>query len=261
MLAALAAVVVLATGVVTSLASGDPAPTESVLSRAEVDAEVDAEVVRRPTRVVPAVEPAPSRPTSFAVAHATGSSVALFDAPGAADPSGSRSNPTHEDRPLIMSVRERQGDWLRVALPQRPNGTEAWIRGTEVQVSQVPNHIVIELGARRLTLYHGDTVLMQEPVGVGTGRTPTPTGDFYIDVFNPLANTSGPYGWGQLSVAGFSDVLHSFAGGNGQIAIHGTNNPARVGSPVSNGCVRMTNEAIEALAAQAPAGTPVQVVA
>ncbi|CAN5502583.1 hypothetical protein BH20ACT2_BH20ACT2_23750 [soil metagenome] len=204
--------------------------------------------------------PPPPRPTSFTAAHATGSSVTLFDAPGATQPTGNRTNPTHENRPLVMLVREQRAAWLRVALPQRPNGSEAWIRAAEVELRQVPNHIVIELGARRLTLFNGDQVLRQYPVGIGTGRTPTPTGDFYIDVFNPLTNTGGPYGWGQLSVSGFSDVHRSFGGGNGQIAIHGTNRPSGIGSPVSNGCVRMRDADVEELSVHTPAGTPVQIV-
>ena len=77
----------------------------------------------------------------------------------------------------------------------------------------------------------------------------------------PLANTSGPYGTYQVSVSGFSDVLHSFGGGNGQIALHGTNRPDLIGQAVSNGCVRMNNDDITKLAELAPSGTPVEIVA
>ena len=75
-----------------------------------------------------------------------------------------------------------------------------------------------------------------------------------------LANPNGPYGTHQLSVAAFSNVLTSFGGGNGQIAIHGTNQPAKVGSAVSNGCVRMTNDDITRLVSLVPIGTPVEIV-
>ena len=70
----------------------------------------------------------------------------------------------------------------------------------------------------------------------------------------------GPYGAYQLSVAGFSNVHYSFAGGVGQIAIHGTNDPALIGTPASNGCVRMTNEDVTALAMTVPVGTPVRIL-
>ena len=76
-----------------------------------------------------------------------------------------------------------------------------------------------------------------------------------------LAYDKGPYGTYQLSVSGFSDVLQSFGGGNGQIALHGTNRPELLGQPVSNGCVRLSNDAINRLAWLAPTGTPVEIVA
>ena len=119
---------------------------------------------------------------------------------------------------------------------------------------------VSDLAARKVTVYHGDTVLLQEVVAVGTDRTPTPLGEFFVDGLVPPPGTA-PYGAGQVSVAGFSDVLQSFGGGVGQIALHGTNRPDLLGGNVSNGCVRMTNDAIQRMMMLAPLGTPVTVVA
>ena len=65
----------------------------------------------------------------------------------------------------------------------------------------------------------------------------------------------------EQGVAGFSDVLQHFGGGVGQIAIHGWNNDAVMGTAASNGCVRMRNGDIAQVAALAPVGTPVQIVA
>jgi lipoprotein-anchoring transpeptidase ErfK/SrfK len=81
-----------------------------------------------------------------------------------------------------------------------------------------------------------------------------------VDGMVELDDTSGPYGAYQISVAAFSEVHYSFGGGNGQIAIHGTNDPALIGTPASNGCVRMTNEDITHLTTLAQLGTPVQIV-
>jgi lipoprotein-anchoring transpeptidase ErfK/SrfK len=77
---------------------------------------------------------------------------------------------------------------------------------------------------------------------------------------NPLGDHP-TYGWGQLSVSGFSDVLERFAGGIGQIAIHGWNDPSAMGRNVSNGCVRMNNDDIARVAELAPLGTPVTISA
>jgi lipoprotein-anchoring transpeptidase ErfK/SrfK len=41
------------------------------------------------------------------------------------------------------------------------------------------------------------------------------------------------------------------------VAIHGTNRPSLLGLRVSNGCIRVSNEAIRRIWRLAPAGTPV----
>jgi lipoprotein-anchoring transpeptidase ErfK/SrfK len=56
-------------------------------------------------------------------------------------------------------------------------------------------------------------------------------------------------------------VLNEFGGGDGQIGIHGTNDPSSVGKDVSHGCIRMRNSAITTLAKMLPLGVPVQMVA
>jgi lipoprotein-anchoring transpeptidase ErfK/SrfK len=153
--------------------------------------------------------------------------------------------------------------WLQVQISRRPNEALAWIHAADVGLRGVDNRIVIERDARQLTVYKGmtDQVLFQAPVATGTPKTPTPLGNFFIDIVVKLTNTRGVYGPFQLSVAAFSDVLQSFDGGPGQIAIHGTNRPDLIGKFVSNGCVRLNNDDITALQPLVPVGTPVQIVA
>jgi lipoprotein-anchoring transpeptidase ErfK/SrfK len=201
----------------------------------------------------------------FTAAMATVPEVHAFAAPGAPDgavPDILASNPTHEGFPLVVSVIEStpDGQWHHVRLPQRPNGTTGWVRAAELNTWQVPNRIEVQLSTRTLRVFDGDssTVLYETSVAVGRGSTPTPTGDFYIDIVNPLGGHR-VYGWGQLSVAGFSNVLERFGGGIGQIALHGWNNDDIMGQSVSNGCVRMRNADIERVAALAPLGTPVKI--
>jgi lipoprotein-anchoring transpeptidase ErfK/SrfK len=43
----------------------------------------------------------------------------------------------------------------------------------------------------------------------------------------------------------------------GPVAIHGTNRPSLLGLPISNGCIRISNAAVQRLWNVAPAGTPV----
>lgn len=207
-------------------------------------------------------EPGPvvgDAPGPTAAADATGPEVQLFQAAGAVKPYKSLANPTWEKVPLVLHVLEDRGDWLHVRTNIRPNGSTAWIRRSEVYVRPIPNRIVVELGARRLTLLRGNEILAQHTVAIGAPNVPTPTGEFYVDATVRIPNPNGPYGVGQMSVSGFSNVLHSFAGGNGQIAIHGTNNPRTIGGTVSHGCIRMLNDAWVQVQSMSPNGTPVSI--
>lgn len=204
----------------------------------------------------------PPAPTSYAVADAAGPTVNLYEAPGvplASKPS--MDNPTWEGLPVVFLVLEDKGEWLHVRVSSRPNNMTAWVSRSEVRLRTVPNRVLIEVGARRVTVFHGDQVILQESVAVGTDRTPTPLGSFFVDGAVKVPYDTGPYGAYQVSVSGFSDVLQSFGGGVGQIAMHGTNRPDLIGQNVSNGCVRMTNENITKMVQLAPLGTPVDVIA
>jgi lipoprotein-anchoring transpeptidase ErfK/SrfK len=117
----------------------------------------------------------------------------------------------------------------------------------------------VDLGDRTLTLSEGDRVLERTTVAVGKTGTPTPTGRFYTTILMRSDDPSGPYGPYAFGLSGYSEVLTEFAGGPGQIGIHGTNDPSALGSAVSFGCIRMDNAAIRRLASRVPLGTPVRV--
>lgn len=211
--------------------------------------------------VEPVVVEAPlifNHPGSSLAADAVVAKVPIFDSPESVTPSQTLGNPTSEGVPLVFLVEQRRGDWLRVQLPVRPNESSGWVRASDVSVRSVSNHIVVEVAKRKLSAFSGSQLLMQTPVGVGTSKTPTPTGDFYVDI--SVRNPGGAYGRHMLSVAGFSNVLKTFGRGVGQVAIHGTNNPASVGQFSSNGCMRLSNDAVLQLAGLAPTGTPVFIV-
>jgi lipoprotein-anchoring transpeptidase ErfK/SrfK len=97
------------------------------------------------------------------------------------------------------------------------------------------------------------------PVGLGTATTPTPGGVYFTEKLLKPTNPNGPYGPYAYGLSGFSPVLNEFMGGNGQIGIHGTNDPAGIGKNVSHGCIRMSNPAIARLATMLPLGVPVQI--
>jgi lipoprotein-anchoring transpeptidase ErfK/SrfK len=193
------------------------------------------------------------------VADVRGSKIGLYSTPGQAEADDSFSNPTWEGLPLVFLVQQRQGDWLEVQLNTRPNQTTAWVRAADVSLRQVTHRIVVSLAARSLTVYDGQTPVMEAQVAIGDPTTPTPRGNYYIDGAVRTPDPSGVYGPYQLSVAAFSEVLMSFGSGVGQIAMHGTNAPSLIGSAVSNGCLRMRNTDVTRLANTVEIGTPVQI--
>ncbi|CAN5690847.1 hypothetical protein BH24ACT4_BH24ACT4_18530 [soil metagenome] len=213
-----------------------------------------------PSAPPPAPPPAPTHPASFTVADAKGSTVELFSAPDV--PLGeSLDNPTWEGLAVVFHVLADRGEWLQVRVSKRPNGLVAWVKAAEVALREVPNWIQVEIGAKRMTVFHADTALVSTTVAVGKDATPTPIGSFFVDGIVPLDPPHRAYGAGQVSVSGFSPTLDSFGGGVGQIALHGTFATELLGQETSNGCVRLDNDSIRQVMDLAPTGTPVEIVA
>lgn len=162
--------------------------------------------------------------------------------------------------PLVFRVLERRGAWLRVQLPIRPRrGADArgWIRARDVRLARTGYRIVIERRAHRLLLQAHGRTLLRAPIAVGRAVSPTPVGrSFVTDLLRP-PNPRGFYGPYALGLSAYSPVYTSFAGGDGQIGIHGTDDPSVLGSDVSHGCIRVANAVITELARTVPLGTPV----
>src|SRR5206468_3404331 len=118
----------------------------------------------------------------------------------------------------------------------------------------------IDLRRHRLTLLRRGAVVERAPIGVGQAVTPTPSGVYFLTELFRLTNPGGPYGPYGFGLSAYSNVLHEFAGANGQIGIHGTNDPAGIGHDVSHGCIRMKNAEIVRLARLLPLGTRVDIV-
>ncbi len=148
---------------------------------------------------------------------------------------------------------------LHVALRTRPNGSTGYISRNDVILRTHDWSIDIDVTANYLTVYKGKTVFLEQYVVTGTGSTPTPIGDFFVTEGVREVNPYGPHGVFIFGLSAHSDVWQSFGGGDGQIGIHGTNAPGLIGTRSSNGCIRMTNEAISRLATSVPMGTPVHI--
>lgn len=195
------------------------------------------------------------------VAHAR-RDVTVYEGPGLGQPIRRLEHPTSNGSPLVMRVDAEAdgGRWLRAQLPVRPNGTTGWIRAEDVELRTHRFRITVDVTERRFTLYRAGEVVMESPVAVGATDTPTPGGVFYVKELlqPPDPNTVyGPYAFG---LSGFSNVLDSFAGGEGVIGIHGTDDPDAIGREVSHGCIRLPNDRITELVGVLPLGTPVAIL-
>jgi lipoprotein-anchoring transpeptidase ErfK/SrfK len=222
-----------------------------------------------PTTVAPTTTTAPATPT-YTVASAKVRNLEIYTSPVQPEPARALENPQPSGAspgatfPLRMLVVEERPDWLKVLLPIRPNGSSGWVRRSVVDLEVHDYHAVVELGAHRITVWKGNEVFLQEPVGVGaSGRTPTATGLFYTtELFSVLPSQQSGYGPFAFALSGFSEVLYSFGdGGTGVLGLHGTGDPSSLGTDVSNGCIRMSNSGITKLAQVLPIGTPVEIKA
>jgi lipoprotein-anchoring transpeptidase ErfK/SrfK len=130
-----------------------------------------------------------------------------------------------------------------------------------------PGTIVVKTSERRLYLMLGYGQALQYVVGVGrAGRQWSGTSQVdgkyiqpawqappdlrgrYSSQVIPGGDPRNPMGVAALTIA------------NTEYAIHGTNQPSRVGSFVSNGCIRLTNDDIMDLFHRVQKGTPVVVI-
>lgn len=167
-------------------------------------------------------------------------------------------NPTPWGNPLTFVVTEDHGEWLRVEFPVRPNGTEGWIKATDVTRAVIDTHVTIDLSDRLLKAYRGAELLAETKVVVGKPDTATPTGRLYVTDYEEKYSGSA-YGPWILPLSGYSQSMDEFSGGMPVIAMHGTNRPELIGTAASNGCIRMPDAVIEQLHATLPFGTPVDI--
>ena len=151
--------------------------------------------------------------------------------------------------------------WLEVYLPVRPNQSTGWIRRGDAKLRTDAFRLQVNVRAHRLTVWRLNRILDRLPIAVGTSGTPTPGGVYYLAELYRPSDPNGPYGTYAFGLSAYSNVIHSFAGGPGQVAIHGTNDPSSIGTNVSHGCIHLTNRAITRLAHELPLGTTVRILA
>jgi lipoprotein-anchoring transpeptidase ErfK/SrfK len=148
--------------------------------------------------------------------------------------------------------------WLRLRLPQRPNGRTGWVPRSAVG----PLHVVrtfLDIDKRRLRarLYRSGKLVFSARIGIGKPSTPTPSGHFWIREKFPVRHVPlyGPFAMG---TSAYAPTLSDWPGG-GVVGLHGTDQPWLVPGRPSHGCIRLHNADITKLYRLTPRGTPVHI--
>lgn len=196
----------------------------------------------------------------FRTASVNGKPIPIYAAPDAnAQPINTLSVRTEYLLPRTLLAFNTSAEWTQVYLPTRPNSSTGWVKTADVSISPKPLEwaVKVDLESFKVTVLHNGVVDFETDAAIGSDQYPTPKGTFYIT--DPLDLQKQPgtgYGAYALGLSGHSDVLTEFGGGDGQIALHGTDNPGDVGQAISHGCVRLKNPDILRLSTL-PLGTPV----
>jgi lipoprotein-anchoring transpeptidase ErfK/SrfK len=239
--------------------------TERVLEPEAADAE--------PSAAAPSTSAAPEAPAAPA-ANTAGAEPQVPVSTVLASPHGEVPAYDHPNGTLIgaagkwygydmtMPVLQQGFGWVQVMMPERPNGSTAWLRTSDVELSTTAYRIVVRRGSTHVDVYKDGFPLFDFAAGMGKSSTPTPLGSFFVAVVeNP-----GPPGYGSvvLDLSAHSEAIQSWQGaGDAIIAFHGPFGSQSTirngGGYISNGCLRMLPEDQIKLA-EIPVGTPVDIV-
>lgn len=164
---------------------------------------------------------------------------------------------------LVLAARRyRGGDWLRVLLANRPNGSAGWIPSDRAVLARTRYWIDVRLGSRQVVVRRDGKAVRRFGAVIGAPATPTPLGLAAIYERNRQPDPNAFLGPWVLALTALSNVLENFGGGPGRVGIHGRSGASLrdpLGSARSHGCIRVDNRHVSWMAASVPAGTPVRI--
>ncbi len=154
---------------------------------------------------------------------------------------------------LRKRVLKRRSDLvLCTGLIAEVNGVSGYVQANDIM--RIPTdrvNVLVDLNARVLLYRHGDEVVKLWDVGIGKPGHETPIGVFRIGhkIEKPAHTTKGlPYGDPDNPLGTrWMGLRRSGQKKDTSYGIHGTWLPEGVGGAVSEGCVRMRNEDVNAL--------------
>lgn len=162
-------------------------------------------------------------------------------------------------------------DRIEAALRGDADAVDLPVESTEPTRTAEAFHdvLLVRRGERKLYHYVDGEIARSWPVAVGGGGSPTPTGLFSVGAkrHSPTWHNPDPDGWGEdmpeMIEPGRNNPLGLRAlnwnrdGYDTLIRFHGTANVSSIGTPASQGCVRLTNSDVVELFDLVPSGTPI----
>lgn len=237
-----AAALLLAAGTATTAAAGDSEPPTSL-------------------RIAP-----PSKARGATVARIVTRSFARtrLDAPRRGQWLSTATAWSHQSQTLlVLDAAAHDGiDWVKVLLASRPNGSTGWLPRDNVTLGVTPYWVEVGLRSRTVTVLRNGRPVLRTRAVIGAPATPTPVGLAAIYERNRQPDPTAFLGPWALALTSLSNVLESYGGGPGRVAIHGRAGASfadPLSSARSHGCVRIDNNPVSWMAQHVPAGTPVQV--
>ena len=161
--------------------------------------------------------------------------------------------------PTLARAEDDQGRlWVRVRLPELPNGRTGWVpRAALGGYGVAHTRLVVDRERLTATLLRDGRSVLRVPVAVGRADAPTPAGEFIVR--NRLTRyRSATYGPVAFGTSARSATVTDWPGG-GFVGLHGTDRPELIPGRVSHGCIRFRNADIRRLDRLMPVGTPLQI--
>ena len=200
-------------------------------------------------------------PAVSVVAAARKRLTPVYDTATATKPFKTFDNKVNFSGRHVFLVLAQEGTSFKVQLPMRPNGRIGYVKAADVTLYQHDYALKVDLSEHTLVVYKAGKEIQRDTVAVGQSKYPTPTGSFFLRELAKPGNPRGSYGPWAFGLSAYSNVLQKFGRGDGQIGIHGTNQPGALGTNASHGCIRMRNASITKLAQTLPQGVPIEIVA
>lgn len=171
-------------------------------------------------------------------------------------PGGSR----YFDEPTRAWVlkRSENGRFGKVTLPFSGSRATGWIRIAGLETSRTPYAVKADLSRHSITVTKLGKVVMRFSAATGASASPTPTGKYFVTDLVPIPG-GGSFGTYAFGLSGIQTNLPDGWTGGDQLAIHGTSNPASIGTSASAGCLRVNEPTLEKLKQVLGLGTPVTI--